>query len=260
MIKLFRNIRKRLVTENKFSKYLLYAIGEIILVVIGILIALYLNNQQQEYSLQKQQETYLRLVKREMKSNLNALSEEKSQLSAKMENAYKVLNTMNSDSLINNLTEPDISQLINQFFLTDQVLNYENGALNQIIYSGGINNIKNDSIGGLIASWEEKINRVRLQEKQVAEATDNLKNYLYQNGDFRSLSEDLGYSTLLGIDISERTKGNKNLLRSKKFENYIFQFIGFSYSLHLTIYPDFEEEMQSLIGLIDQELTNGTER
>ena len=55
MIKFFRHIRKRLVTDppehtfsvragNKFSKYLLYAIGEIILVVIGILIALSINN------------------------------------------------------------------------------------------------------------------------------------------------------------------------------------------------------------------------
>jgi len=44
MIKFFRKIRRRLLTENNFSKYLLYGIGEIILVVIGILIALALNN------------------------------------------------------------------------------------------------------------------------------------------------------------------------------------------------------------------------
>ena len=44
MIKLFRQIRQKLLIENKFSKYLLYAIGEIILVVIGILIALSINN------------------------------------------------------------------------------------------------------------------------------------------------------------------------------------------------------------------------
>ena len=43
MIKFFRKIRQRLLTENKFSKYLIYAIGEIILVVIGILIALQIN-------------------------------------------------------------------------------------------------------------------------------------------------------------------------------------------------------------------------
>ena len=44
MIKFFRKIRQKLLAENKFSKYLIYAIGEIVLVVIGILIALQINN------------------------------------------------------------------------------------------------------------------------------------------------------------------------------------------------------------------------
>ena len=44
MIKFFRKIRQRLLSENKFSKYLVYAVGEIILVVIGILIAIQLNS------------------------------------------------------------------------------------------------------------------------------------------------------------------------------------------------------------------------
>ncbi|PKA99791.1 hypothetical protein B0O79_3512 [Flavobacteriaceae bacterium MAR_2009_75] len=44
MIKFFRKIRQKLLSENKFSKYLFYAIGEIVLVVIGILIALSINN------------------------------------------------------------------------------------------------------------------------------------------------------------------------------------------------------------------------
>jgi hypothetical protein len=44
MIKFFRKIRQKSLTENKFSKYLIYAIGEIVLVVIGILIALQINN------------------------------------------------------------------------------------------------------------------------------------------------------------------------------------------------------------------------
>lgn len=43
MIKFFRKIRHKLLSENKISKYLIYAIGEIVLVVIGILIALQIN-------------------------------------------------------------------------------------------------------------------------------------------------------------------------------------------------------------------------
>jgi len=44
MIKFFRKIRQRLVAENKFTQYLIYALGEIVLVVVGILIALQINN------------------------------------------------------------------------------------------------------------------------------------------------------------------------------------------------------------------------
>ena len=48
MIKFFRRIRQNLLSENKLSKYLLYVIGEILLVIIGILFALYINNKNTE--------------------------------------------------------------------------------------------------------------------------------------------------------------------------------------------------------------------
>ena len=48
MIKFFRHIRKSLIQENKMVKYFKYAFGEIILVVIGILIALQINNWNEQ--------------------------------------------------------------------------------------------------------------------------------------------------------------------------------------------------------------------
>ena len=54
MIKLFRNIRQNLINEGKTTKYLKYAIGEIVLVVIGILIALQINNWNEEKKYKKQ--------------------------------------------------------------------------------------------------------------------------------------------------------------------------------------------------------------
>jgi uncharacterized membrane protein YgaE (UPF0421/DUF939 family) len=55
MIKFFRKIRQKMLTENKFSKYLIYAIGEIVLVVIGILIALQINNWNAERKVEKEE-------------------------------------------------------------------------------------------------------------------------------------------------------------------------------------------------------------
>ena len=60
MIKFFRKIRQRLLTENKFSKYLLYAIGEILLVVVGILIALQINNSNESRKIRNQEVHYLK--------------------------------------------------------------------------------------------------------------------------------------------------------------------------------------------------------
>ena len=48
MLRFFRHIRQSLLQENKISKYLLYALGEILLVVIGILIAMQINNWKEE--------------------------------------------------------------------------------------------------------------------------------------------------------------------------------------------------------------------
>ena len=48
MIKLFRNMRQNFIMENKTGKYFKYAIGEIVLVVIGILITLRVNNWNNE--------------------------------------------------------------------------------------------------------------------------------------------------------------------------------------------------------------------
>ena len=66
MIKFFHKIRQQLVSENKFSKYLLYAVGEIVLVVIGILIALQINN----WNLERQQKDVLNNIYTTIKADL----------------------------------------------------------------------------------------------------------------------------------------------------------------------------------------------
>ena len=59
MIKFFRKIRQKLLFGSKFSKYLVYAIGEIVLVVIGILIALQINNLNEAKKERNLERTYL---------------------------------------------------------------------------------------------------------------------------------------------------------------------------------------------------------
>ena len=63
MIRFFRTLRQRLLAENRFRKYLLYAIGEIVLVVIGILIALQINTWNEGRKAENlEQDYYCRLL------------------------------------------------------------------------------------------------------------------------------------------------------------------------------------------------------
>ena len=76
MIKFFRKIRQQLVTENKFSRYLLYAIGEIVLVVIGILIALQINNLNESKQNQNQLMASLKFVKQNLTEDIKNLNKQ----------------------------------------------------------------------------------------------------------------------------------------------------------------------------------------
>ncbi len=63
MFRFFRQIRQRLLTENRFTKYLLYAIGEIVLVVVGILLALQINTwNEARKAANLEQDYYCRLL------------------------------------------------------------------------------------------------------------------------------------------------------------------------------------------------------
>ncbi|MDR5590981.1 DUF6090 family protein [Christiangramia sp. SM2212] len=72
MIKFFRNIRRRLLRENRFTRYLIYAIGEIILVVIGILIALQVNNWNESRKTAKAEQGYLKSLKSDFYIDIKA--------------------------------------------------------------------------------------------------------------------------------------------------------------------------------------------
>lgn len=75
MIKFFRKIRQKLIIDNRFGNYLLYAIGEIILVVIGILIALQINNWNEEQKTNKWESRFLVDLRNELTTDYMQLTD-----------------------------------------------------------------------------------------------------------------------------------------------------------------------------------------
>ena len=76
MIKFFRKIRQQLLTENKFSKYFLYAIGEIALVMIGILLALQVNNWNEQRKDRVTEQKLLIALQEDLLVNINRLNKD----------------------------------------------------------------------------------------------------------------------------------------------------------------------------------------
>ncbi len=74
MILFFRKFRKKTLTKSRFGKYLLYAIGEIILVVIGILIALQINNWNEERKSKIKEYIYLEGIKVDLESDIEFIN------------------------------------------------------------------------------------------------------------------------------------------------------------------------------------------
>lgn len=76
MITLFRKIRQKLLSQNRVTRYLVYAVGEILLVVVGILIALQVNNWNEERKLEKVSDQTLQSLEEELteaRSNLEKI-------------------------------------------------------------------------------------------------------------------------------------------------------------------------------------------
>lgn len=73
MIKFFRKIRQNLLSEGKTGKYFKYAIGEILLVVIGILIALSINNWNENKKASLKEAANLKSIKSELESSLQEI-------------------------------------------------------------------------------------------------------------------------------------------------------------------------------------------
>jgi hypothetical protein len=249
MIKFFRKIRQKLLTENKFSKYLLYAIGEILLIVIGLFIAIQLNNINLDKAVYNKQLQHLKYIKAEMTNNLTVMNE-------KLELSHEILKAerkiVNHKS--NSLTELEFSELLRTITFNELIVPFENGVLNEIISSGGLKDIRNDSIRNILASWEGKKTDLISQELQLAEVRNTIINFYSYEGSIRTILDIDTYLKNLDINRSNDLYSNLKLLESRTFENAIFHHMLLTWYLGYSIYPKLESDINELIRLIDIEL------
>ena len=151
MLTFFRRIRKGLLGTGATRKYLVYAVGEVLLVMIGILLALQVNNWNER---QKQKQTEINLIREltgEMKQNINLL-----QRSLIIHQRHDLIsnNILNNWSELNNDEKIITLRETRQYWTTDLL----SGVMKAIISEHGLTIISDDSLRQFISSWDDKKN------------------------------------------------------------------------------------------------------
>ena len=251
MLKFFRKIRKELIAEKKVSNYLLYAIGEIVLVVIGILIALAIDNANEQSIKREKEQIYLMGLKDEFLTSKLKLEELIRVNEVSYEAAIEIVHLMDNQG---NTYEKELSRLFIDAFASDIFFNPNNSLLFEMINSGSLKDISNDTLRIRLTNWVATIDDIANQESFLAEQRTNIVDWFRTEGySIRTILEDTGMSSQLGIQKQKETNSNLSALKSVTFENNILLFIVTSQST-TEHYSQLMGQLDEIISLLESEI------
>src|SRR5680860_447167 len=215
MIKFFRKIRYDLLEKNKTGKYLKYAIGEIILVVIGILIAIQVNNWNIERTDKNRETKYLSNIVLDLKKDISRLDFLIEFRKNKLIGDQKIIEHMNGIP-VNNLTELT-KYVVNS--MMEENFSPNNTTFSELSNSGNLNLISNDSIKFLLLELEEiyKENKLNIEQE-----TFDYREYISKPANKNINTEQL-FPVFLGTKTIEEQKitldNFSSLLESREYKN-----------------------------------------
>jgi hypothetical protein len=174
MIKFFRKIRQNLLNEGKTSRYFKYAIGEIILVVIGILIALQINTWNIERNNSLQERKILKQLLVEYNENLKEINNKIFLRDGMIASIDKLFYHMDNGY---NLEQLDSIQANIDLTFTTPTFNKSSGVTDELLNSGKLYLIENDSLKNHLTNFSTYISYV-VEEEQFL--LDYVLRYYYQ--------------------------------------------------------------------------------
>jgi len=161
MIKFFRRIRQQLLSENKFTKYLIYAAGEIVLVVIGILIALQINKNREAQLAREKEQVYLKeihldfLSNKEQLDSIRYINREARKAGERL--VYHIDQIKQNYKPRNYSSYPFLDSMATYQgkLFANKSYNPKNGTVNALINSSSFDLIQNDSLRRMLVTWND---------------------------------------------------------------------------------------------------------
>lgn len=185
---MFRVIKQKLSNNKNFEAYLKYAFGEIILVMVGILLAIQINNWREAYNNAQREKVILKDLNKDFSLNL-----EKFRSIKKLQ--YR---TFNSGSIVfRNIQKLDVP------LYRDSVYKYlpgmfggytyypSNGVVESLISTGDIKYIRNDSLKKLLVSWKDILNDYSNRvDIEINFWSNRVEPYIIKKGDFLQIGSE----------------------------------------------------------------------
>lgn len=205
MLSFFRRTRKTLIENNKTLRYIKYAVGEIALVVIGILIAIQLNDWKEERNNDLREKEFLKAINVEFKENRTQFDIILAHHREDMEHLDQIIALFPIK-----LEKPVFDSLkvhLEKTFAS-WTFNPSQGSINSLLNSSSFNLIKNDTLRDILISWSDL-------ESDYSE--DEIYNKNYQIGAY-----DQYFSEHFDFDINlDDPRFDQRNLQSLKFEYVI---------------------------------------
>ena len=170
MIKFFRKIRFELMTHNKTSKYFKYAIGELILVVVGILIAFHVSDWNTNRKRQQQETQILKDLHEEFVENRAQLDTVIKYHTTVRTGARKIITFFPIDPNVINL---DTLTFYHRQQLYHYTFNPQANTINTLTSTSSFDIISNLELRKLLQRWTEVFNDVQEDELSYSRGTEN---------------------------------------------------------------------------------------
>jgi len=254
MFRFFRTIRQELVHSGQIRKYSFYAVGEVLLVVIGILIALQINNANEQRVQRSIEIRYLKNLRVDLMINIQELDQFIAIRSSRVESAEKIISYFEGKPLedLEDFNYHNIhTHLWQKFYQNDNTFQ-------ELINSGNLGIISNDAIKDSLMDLQLLYKKMKSDEDHMrfdfegyvfkpffdtVDISPMTKNYVYKLTDGQA-----GERAVLSRDAIEK------LLQDMTYKN------GFTLAVFMqnVINAEFEEiksESIRLVELIDRELS-----
>jgi hypothetical protein len=256
MLRFFRQIRQRLLpiaigTDNKFSKYLLYAVGEILLVVIGILIALQIDNWNNERIEASREQTILKNLRVDFKNNISNVSAIYNRSLEAYQASVKLLEIIKDDNVVN---PSEIELLVDDIINKIQSLDIITGSLDELFNTGSLHLISDPILRKQLSNWSFYYSDT---EDDIVIYRDYLFSFfipsLTEKVRLRNMSVPSFFEEELDLENISRSNFEpdyQNSIRTIEFENQVYNNT-LNYMYVLNSYKVFQNYLEETLEIIE---------